>query len=103
MVGVAIFEAIALCGCVFLIYFVIALWRDAKRSRQRHSRAIRAMRKSKLLQMPIRTVDTGYGIERWTWLTQGSTNAFESTYGEVLDSVIRLTGVKVEEPLVALL
>jgi len=54
-----------------------------------------------LVELPIRTVDTGYGIERWTWLTQGSTNAFESIYGEILDSVVRLANVKVEEKLFA--
>jgi len=55
----------------------------------------------KLVEMPIRTVDTGYGIERWTWLTQGSTNGFQPIYGEVLESIMRLAGVKVEEKLVA--
>ncbi len=55
----------------------------------------------KLVEMPIRTVDTGYGIERWTWLTQGSTNGFQPIYGEVLESTMRLAGVKVDEKLVA--
>jgi len=55
----------------------------------------------KLVEMPIRTVDTGYGIERWTWLTQGSTNAFQSIYDEVLDSVLRMAGIKIDEKLVA--
>ena len=55
----------------------------------------------KLVEMPIRTVDTGYGIERWTWLTQGSTNGFQPIYGEVLDSIMRLAGVKAEDELIA--
>jgi len=56
---------------------------------------------NELVKMPIRTVDTGYGIERWTWLTQGSTNGFQPIYGEVLDHVLRLAGLKVDEKLVA--
>jgi len=56
---------------------------------------------NELIEMPIKTVDTGYGIERWTWMTQGSTNAFQSIYGQVLDSVLRLADVKVEEKLIA--
>jgi len=59
------------------------------------------MERGRLLEMPIRTVDTGYGIERWTWLTQGSTNAFQAIYGEVLDSVLRMAGIKIDEKLVA--
>jgi len=55
----------------------------------------------KLVEMPIRTVDTGYGIERWTWLTQGSTNGFQPIYCEVLESIMRLAGVKADEKLVA--
>lgn len=54
-----------------------------------------------LVKMPIRTVDTGYGIERWTWLTQGSTNSFQPIYGEVLDSILQLAGVRMDERLVA--
>lgn len=53
----------------------------------------------KLVEMPIRTVDTGYGIERWTWLTQGSTNGFQPIYGDVLDSIMRLADAKVDEKL----
>lgn len=56
----------------------------------------------RLVEMPIRTVDTGYGIERWTWLTQGSTNGFQPIYGEVLDLVMRMAGVKADEKLVAM-
>jgi alanyl-tRNA synthetase len=55
----------------------------------------------KLVEMPIKTVDTGYGIERWTWLTQGSTNGFQPIYGQVLDSIMKLAGVKAEERLTA--
>jgi alanyl-tRNA synthetase len=54
-----------------------------------------------LLQLPIRTVDTGYGIERWAWLSQGTASAFEVLYGPVLDKIFSLAGVKYDEKLVA--
>lgn len=36
-----------------------------------------------LLETPILTVDTGYGIERWTWLSQGLYFGFEAIYGDL--------------------
>lgn len=33
--------------------------------------------------IPILTVDTGYGIERWTWLSQGVYQGFEAVYGDL--------------------
>ncbi len=54
-----------------------------------------------LLQLPIRTVDTGYGIERWAWLSQGKASAFQVIYGQVLDKIFNLANVKFDEKLVA--
>jgi alanyl-tRNA synthetase len=54
-----------------------------------------------LQKLPIRTVDTGYGIERWAWLSQGTASAFEVLYGPVLDKIFSLAGVKYDEKLVA--
>src|SRR5215472_2245715 len=48
----------------------------------------------KLLPMKIRTVDTGYGIERWTWMSQGAPTGFHATYGALLDDVFDLAGVE---------
>jgi len=36
-----------------------------------------------LIKLPIRTVDTGYGMERFTWLTQGTPSCFDAIYGEL--------------------
>ncbi|MEM2187910.1 MAG: alanine--tRNA ligase [Nitrososphaerota archaeon] len=36
-----------------------------------------------LVKLPIRTVDTGYGMERFTWLTQGTPSCFDAIYGEL--------------------
>lgn len=54
-----------------------------------------------LTKLPIRTVDTGYGIERWAWLSQGKPSAFQVIYGSVLDKVFELASVKFDEKLVA--
>jgi alanyl-tRNA synthetase len=54
-----------------------------------------------LSRLPIRTVDTGYGIERWAWLSQGTASAFEVLYGPVLDKIFRLGGVNYDKKLVA--
>jgi alanyl-tRNA synthetase len=52
-------------------------------------------------RLPIRTVDTGYGIERWAWLSQGTASAFEVLYGRVLDKIFNLANVKYDRELVA--
>ncbi len=57
----------------------------------------------KLITLPIRTVDTGYGIERWSWLSQGSPSGFHAVYGSLLDQTINLAGVQVDEKILPLL
>ena len=54
--GVLIFAAMMLAGCIFLIYFLFALWRDAQRQRPGPRVEIRELprrksRKNKLLRM----------------------------------------------------
>jgi alanyl-tRNA synthetase len=52
------------------------------------------------IELPIRTVDTGYGIERFTWLSQGAPSCFHSVYGPIIDKIMRMAGVaKVESDL----
>jgi alanyl-tRNA synthetase len=45
------------------------------------------------IELPIRTIDTGYGIERYTWLSQGSVSCFHAIYGPLLDEVLGMAGV----------
>ncbi|MEM2931503.1 MAG: alanine--tRNA ligase [Nitrososphaerota archaeon] len=33
-----------------------------------------------LIELPVRTVDTGYGMERFTWLSVGTPSSFEAIY-----------------------
>lgn len=44
----------------------------------------------RLIDMPLKIVDTGYGIERYTWLSQGTPSAFHASYGDLLGQIIRI-------------
>ena len=44
--------------------------------------------------IPLRVVDTGYGIERIAWFTQKVPTAFHAIYGSLLDEFHRLLGVE---------
>ena len=46
-----------------------------------------------LIDMPIKIVDTGYGIERFAWLSQGSPSGFHAIYGTILDTVMDFVGL----------
>jgi alanyl-tRNA synthetase len=45
------------------------------------------------VELPIRTVDTGYGIERYAWLSQGSLSCFHAVYGSILDEIMHMSGL----------
>lgn len=45
------------------------------------------------VKLPIRTVDTGYGIDRYAWLSQGSPSAFHTIYGELLEKIFEMAGI----------
>jgi alanyl-tRNA synthetase len=45
------------------------------------------------VQLPIRTVDTGYGIDRFTWISQGVPSLFQAIYGNLLDKVLSMAGI----------
>jgi len=40
-------------------------------------------------KLPLRIVDTGYGLERFTWISKGSSTAFEAIYGELFDKFLK--------------
>ena len=46
-----------------------------------------------LIELPIRTVDTGYGIERFTWLSQGSLSSFHAVYNPILNQIFKLAEI----------
>lgn len=44
----------------------------------------------KFIDMPLKIVDTGYGIERYTWLSQGSPSGFHAIYGNTFDKIMSM-------------
>jgi len=48
----------------------------------------------KLVKLPIRTVDTGYGIDRYAWLSQGVPTGFHAIYGDLLDKIFKMAGIE---------
>jgi len=51
------------------------------------------------VKLPIRTVDTGYGLDRFAWLSQGVPSCFHAIYGSLLDKVFSMSGLKVDNAL----
>jgi len=47
----------------------------------------------KFVKLPIRTVDTGYGLDRYAWLSQGAPSGFHVVYGSLLDKVFQMAGL----------
>ena len=47
----------------------------------------------KFIELPIRTIDTGYGMERYTWISKGSVSCFHAIYGPLLAEVLSMAGV----------
>ena len=45
------------------------------------------------IELPIRTVDTGYGIDRFAWISQGVPSAFQAIYGKMLDKIYAMAGI----------
>lgn len=51
--------------------------------------------------MDIKVVDTGYGLERLTWISQGTPSAYEAVFGEVLEDLKKQSGTPVEDRVLA--
>ncbi|MCJ7560419.1 alanine--tRNA ligase-related protein, partial [Candidatus Bathyarchaeota archaeon] len=45
------------------------------------------------IKLPIRTVDTGYGLDRFAWLSQGVPSCFHAVYGKLLDKIFSMAGL----------
>ncbi len=48
------------------------------------------------VKLPIRTVDTGYGLDRFAWLSQGTPSCFHAIYGALLGKVLEMAGLKAD-------
>ena len=50
-----------------------------------------------LEELPYRTVDTGYGIERYTWLSRGTPSSFQAVYEGLIERFSELLAVDIDE------
>ena len=48
---------------------------------------------NEFVKLPIRTVDTGYGIDRYAWVSQGVPSGFHAIYGELLARIFKIAGL----------
>ncbi|MBN2251151.1 MAG: alanine--tRNA ligase [Candidatus Altiarchaeota archaeon] len=56
---------------------------------------------SRKREMDMQVVDTGYGLERFTWITQGTSSAYEAVFGDVLSRLKDEAGVHVDEKILS--
>ena len=52
--------------------------------------------KNGLEDIPLRIVDTGYGLERIAWVSQGTPTAYDATFGPVIEKLTDLSGVELD-------
>ncbi|WP_299525771.1 alanine--tRNA ligase [uncultured Methanobrevibacter sp.] len=52
-------------------------------------------------EIPIKVVDTGYGLERIAWISQGTPTAYDACFAPVVDKLKDLTNVKVNTDILA--
>ncbi|MCE7734266.1 MAG: alanine--tRNA ligase [Candidatus Heimdallarchaeota archaeon] len=50
-------------------------------------------------EMDIKVIDVGWGTERNSWFSQGTSTIYEATFGPVLDYLLKETGIKVNQDL----
>lgn len=49
-----------------------------------------------LKDIPLKIVDTGYGLERFAWISQGTPTAYEASFGPVINQLKKMADVKVD-------
>ncbi len=47
----------------------------------------------KFVELPIRTVDTGYGLDRFAWISQGVPSCFQAIYGNMLNKIYDMASI----------
>ncbi|MGP6206543.1 alanine--tRNA ligase [Cuniculiplasma sp. SKW3] len=48
-------------------------------------------------KMEMRIVDTGYGLERISWVTTGAPTVYDSVYKNVVDEILSKSGLKIDD------
>jgi alanyl-tRNA synthetase len=49
-----------------------------------------------LKEIPLKIVDTGYGLERFAWVSQGTPTAYDASFGPVIDQLKDISGVELD-------
>ncbi|KZX15817.1 alanine--tRNA ligase [Methanobrevibacter cuticularis] len=52
-------------------------------------------------EIPLKTVDTGYGLERFAWISQGTPTAYDACFAPVIAKLKSLTNIEVNEEILA--
>ncbi|WP_409199951.1 alanine--tRNA ligase [Methanobrevibacter sp. DSM 116169] len=52
-------------------------------------------------EIPIRVVDTGYGLERFAWISQGTPTAYDACFAPVIEKLKEITNVNVDEKILS--
>ena len=61
----------------------------------------RTLPDGKLEEIPLTVVDTGYGLERFAWISQGTPTAYDASFGPVIQILKELSDVEVDERILA--
>ncbi|MGC8598447.1 MAG: alanine--tRNA ligase [Thermoplasmata archaeon] len=51
----------------------------------------------RFVPMPLKVVDTGYGLERFVWSSMALPSVFDSIYGDTIDLIFSMKGIKKPE------
>lgn len=54
-----------------------------------------------LKDIPLKIVDTGYGLERFAWISQGTATAYEASFGPVISQLKKMARLKVNDHILA--
>lgn len=54
-----------------------------------------------LEEIPLKIVDTGYGLERFAWISQGTPTAYDASFGPVINKLKELADVELDENILA--
>jgi alanyl-tRNA synthetase len=52
-------------------------------------------------EIPLKIVDTGYGLERFAWISQGTPTAYDASFGPVIRQLKDMSGVEVDQNILA--
>ncbi|MDL2246338.1 alanine--tRNA ligase [Methanobrevibacter sp. OttesenSCG-928-K11] len=52
-------------------------------------------------EIPIKVVDTGYGLERFAWISQGTPTAYDACFAPVIEKLKKITNVDVDEKILS--